>query len=123
MKFAETFCSQCGQAFGPGDSGFSHCSDHIGIISLEQQAARIDQDDRVIAGLNAQLTAEISATNSFAKMLDEKAARIERLEEALREIIPVAQGLVEPTYDERGVIHRASVALADTAPHAKDAAS
>jgi hypothetical protein len=27
-KFAETFCSQCGGAFGPGDSGFSHCSDH-----------------------------------------------------------------------------------------------
>ena len=48
--------------------------------ALEHQAARIDQDDRVIAGLNAQLTAEISATNSFAKMLDEKAARIEQMD-------------------------------------------
>jgi hypothetical protein len=27
-KFAETFCSQCGRAFGPGDHGYSHCSDH-----------------------------------------------------------------------------------------------
>lgn len=27
-RFAETFCSQCGKAFGPGDSGFSHCTDH-----------------------------------------------------------------------------------------------
>lgn len=27
-KFKETFCSQCGGKFGPGDSGFSHCTDH-----------------------------------------------------------------------------------------------
>lgn len=27
-KYSETFCSQCGQKFGPGDHGFSHCSDH-----------------------------------------------------------------------------------------------
>ena len=27
-RFAETYCSQCGAAFGPGDSGFSHCSQH-----------------------------------------------------------------------------------------------
>lgn len=26
--FAETFCSQCGEVFGPGESGFSHCEDH-----------------------------------------------------------------------------------------------
>lgn len=26
--FAETFCSQCGGAFGPGDSGYSHCDQH-----------------------------------------------------------------------------------------------
>lgn len=27
-KFEQTFCSQCGEEFGPGDSGYSHCSDH-----------------------------------------------------------------------------------------------
>jgi hypothetical protein len=27
-RFAETWCSQCGKSFGPGDSGYSHCSDH-----------------------------------------------------------------------------------------------
>lgn len=27
-KFDKTFCSQCGGEFGPGDHGFSHCSDH-----------------------------------------------------------------------------------------------
>jgi hypothetical protein len=31
-KFDKTFCSQCGQEFGPGDHGFSHCSDHQGKI-------------------------------------------------------------------------------------------
>lgn len=27
-KFVKTYCSQCGGEFGPGDSGYSHCSDH-----------------------------------------------------------------------------------------------
>ena len=27
-KFQNTFCSQCGEEFGPGDSGYSHCQDH-----------------------------------------------------------------------------------------------
>jgi hypothetical protein len=27
-RFESTFCSQCGAEFGPGDHGFSHCSDH-----------------------------------------------------------------------------------------------
>lgn len=27
-KFAQVRCSQCGCAFGPGDAGFSHCSEH-----------------------------------------------------------------------------------------------
>lgn len=28
MKFQNTFCSQCGGEFGPGDHGYSHCSNH-----------------------------------------------------------------------------------------------
>lgn len=28
FKFQETFCSQCGGAFGPGDHGYSHCDSH-----------------------------------------------------------------------------------------------
>lgn len=27
-RFAKTYCSQCGQEFGPGDSGYSHCDQH-----------------------------------------------------------------------------------------------
>jgi hypothetical protein len=30
MRFPETFCSQCGAAFGPGDHGYSHCDQHPG---------------------------------------------------------------------------------------------
>lgn len=28
FRFLQTYCSQCGGEFGPGNAGFSHCSDH-----------------------------------------------------------------------------------------------
>lgn len=28
-RFQQVYCSQCGGSFGPGNAGFSHCSDHI----------------------------------------------------------------------------------------------
>jgi len=28
-NFDVTYCSQCGGSFGPRDSGYSHCEDHI----------------------------------------------------------------------------------------------
>lgn len=31
FRFAAVSCSQCGEEFGPGDSGFSHCLDHKGL--------------------------------------------------------------------------------------------
>lgn len=34
-KFKETFCSQCGGAFGPGDEGFSHCDQHAHLNNLD----------------------------------------------------------------------------------------
>jgi hypothetical protein len=27
-KFGNTHCSQCGEEFGPGDHGYSHCKSH-----------------------------------------------------------------------------------------------
>ena len=27
-RFAVTYCSSCGEEFGPGDSGYSQCSQH-----------------------------------------------------------------------------------------------
>lgn len=29
VRFSETFCSQCGGQFGPGNHGYSHCSSHM----------------------------------------------------------------------------------------------
>lgn len=37
-KFDATYCSQCGNVFGPGNNGFSHCADH-GQISQERWLA------------------------------------------------------------------------------------
>ena len=31
-RFQMTYCSQCGSEQGPGDSGVSHCSDHLSKI-------------------------------------------------------------------------------------------
>ncbi|RQV56114.1 hypothetical protein DF020_19955 [Burkholderia cenocepacia] len=33
-RFANVICSHCGQAFGPGNEGFSSCADHIGRRSV-----------------------------------------------------------------------------------------
>jgi hypothetical protein len=30
-RFADVGCSSCGQSFGPGDNGFSHCEHHKGL--------------------------------------------------------------------------------------------
>lgn len=30
-RFADVSCSHCGQSFGPGDHGFSHCENHKGL--------------------------------------------------------------------------------------------
>ena len=35
-KFPETYCSQCGQNLGPGDSGVSHCRDHASVETRQQ---------------------------------------------------------------------------------------
>ncbi|WP_244099737.1 hypothetical protein [Burkholderia ambifaria] len=34
-RFANVRCSQCGRRFGPGNAGFSHCTDHIGRRALD----------------------------------------------------------------------------------------
>jgi len=35
-KFENVSCSQCGQDFGPGDNGFSHCKNHRGLTPNAQ---------------------------------------------------------------------------------------
>lgn len=39
-RFQCVFCSQCGQAFGPGDSGFSHCNSHKQLRAISWQEER-----------------------------------------------------------------------------------
>lgn len=33
-KFPNVSCSQCGQDFGPGEHGFSHCANHAGQLPI-----------------------------------------------------------------------------------------
>ncbi len=34
-RFDNVGCSECGRGFGPGNTGFSHCADHIGCRALD----------------------------------------------------------------------------------------
>ncbi len=44
-RFEQTFCSQCGEEFGTGDSGFSHCDQHLPHESLAALRTRADGGD------------------------------------------------------------------------------
>ena len=43
-KFQETSCSQCGQTFGPGDHGYSHCEHHQPYFRLKDNRIVILKD-------------------------------------------------------------------------------
>ena len=77
-RFPETFCSNCGQAFGPGDHGFSHCDNHPGWKRdrklARQAAARKGAETRARRRALAELTAETERLGLYA---DEKTARDE----------------------------------------------
>ena len=40
-KFEQTYCSQCGEAFGPGDEGYSHCDQHKGLANPDGVVDRV----------------------------------------------------------------------------------
>ena len=46
-RFERTYCSQCGGKFGPGNSGFSHCTDHspIGCTDDRERMRALIADD------------------------------------------------------------------------------
>ncbi len=62
-RFPVTYCSSCGEEFGPGEHGYSHCSDHGannaelkartygGLVYISPQHAREAhaRDDRALA--------------------------------------------------------------------------
>lgn len=41
--YEKTYCSQCGQEFGPGDSGYSHCSNHTPKPTMRQLLDAADE--------------------------------------------------------------------------------
>lgn len=55
-KFNETFCSQCGGSFGPGDAGFSHCDQH-----LEVQ----DRDSPTVKRVMAQFESALARRRAY----------------------------------------------------------
>lgn len=71
-RFATTFCSQCGQDFGPGDHGFSHCRNH-------------SQEFLAMAGHNASLHSVLSELAALVRgecpaLLDETRGGNSRLD-------------------------------------------
>lgn len=50
-RFEKVWCSQCGEEFGPRDSGYSHCQDHLREESqdyLREEIARLkDEKDHL----------------------------------------------------------------------------
>ena len=52
-KFQQTYCSQCGEEFGPGDHGYSHCFDH-----LDRDVLSDDAKDRIKQAIKGAMTDE-----------------------------------------------------------------
>jgi hypothetical protein len=50
-RFEKTFCSQCGEEFGPGDSGFSHCDQHAGKLDADDLRNQIRRSDEWSPGV------------------------------------------------------------------------
>lgn len=42
-RFPQTYCSQCGHAFGPGPAGYSHCRDHGTAKARERHRLRAER--------------------------------------------------------------------------------
>jgi hypothetical protein len=62
-KFQNVSCSQCGQSFGPGNSGFSHCADHEGKRPTKE-ASVTDYTPKSHGGTRAELLAKYEKSKS-----------------------------------------------------------
>lgn len=91
-RFANVACSQCGRDFGPGDSGYSHCSDHTPAtvadvrrivreelrdyqlekdVTSESTATPVSKSDKVAEGLKKIKLADV--VSAFQKAIDAEA--------------------------------------------------
>lgn len=64
MQFDNTSCSQCGNSFGPGDQGYSHCKDH------QKETMKNSESQYINAGyrLERAIIANKSSSDIIAKM-------------------------------------------------------
>jgi hypothetical protein len=99
-KFAETFCSHCGGAFGPGDSGYSHCDQHLDGDPYANEARRWGYEQGYKAG---------------SRDIHELRTRLDAAEAALKKI-----ALCEPRADRlNGAIIRSCTKIARAALQSK----
>ena len=63
-KFENVSCSQCGKEFGPGDSGYSHCSDHKGKTPVDEST---ELDEKSTSEKQARFMAAAAHNPDFAK--------------------------------------------------------
>jgi hypothetical protein len=84
-KFQNTFCSQCGEEFGPGDHGFSSCKSHW----ESGMKAEIEAHRRITEALAKAKNAMLEATrvaeeqqmlSGIWKKLDTMTGKIESLQ-------------------------------------------
>ena len=105
-RFQETWCSQCGKGFGPGNSGYSHCQDHRPRRAIEDKA------DEALSNLEDIQ----SARTNFKSELDSLVRLYNRLSDDPDYHVSEAIAHIERGIDE---LTLAANAAEDTArPHA-----
>ncbi len=83
MKFQETFCSQCGQEFGPGDSGYSSCESHSSVYTPTDYARGIDDGVAILLKhINSALDTNFDEAGKAIAYLYKLKVGLERLEAA-----------------------------------------
>jgi hypothetical protein len=73
MRFAQTYCSQCGEEQGPGDNGVSHCRDHLNAHVhpvFQSILASFTEPQRVHADLAYN---EMKRTGELDRLVDRRA--------------------------------------------------
>lgn len=75
-QFENVSCSQCGEDFGPGESGFSHCQDHDFILRdvTNREVLRIlcDEQKGTFSISGRHITADIADMVDLRNWLERK---------------------------------------------------
>jgi hypothetical protein len=99
-KFQNVSCSQCGGEFGPGDSGFSHCSSHDG----RAEGWSAEELDQAMEWLREQVEAEgvggpdwrpqllLNVITSLEKRLKYRREQVDRMQRSGHDVHAEALG-------------------------------